>query len=152
MKLAVINEEKCVGCGKCLNPCPVDAIVGAPQFMHSVLTHECIGCGLCVAPCPMNCIEMVSNDTYTQENFENHVQDKVQIQNKQALAENTKRRYLAKKARLSLESFPQLPQFKDKHAREKIVNEIQAAVARRESNLTQRSSQNKINEEEWNQS
>lgn len=60
MRVAVIREEDCVGCTKCLPACPVDAIVGASKFLHTVLTKECIGCELCVAPCPMDCIEMVT--------------------------------------------------------------------------------------------
>jgi electron transport complex protein RnfB len=58
MLLAVIREAECIGCAKCLPACPVDAIIGANTFLHTVLTDECIGCGLCVAPCPMDCIEM----------------------------------------------------------------------------------------------
>lgn len=56
--LAVIDEAECIGCTKCIQACPVDAIIGAAKRMHSVLTHECTGCGLCVEPCPVNCIEM----------------------------------------------------------------------------------------------
>lgn len=57
--VAVIREEECIGCVKCIAACPVDAIVGARQFMHSVISHECTGCELCVAPCPVDCIDMV---------------------------------------------------------------------------------------------
>jgi electron transport complex protein RnfB len=59
-KVAVIDEERCIGCTKCLPPCPVDAIVGARQRMHTVLADRCTGCELCVAPCPVDCIVMVS--------------------------------------------------------------------------------------------
>lgn len=58
VKIAVINEQHCVGCTKCIQACPVDAIVGAAKYMHSVINHECISCGLCVEPCPVDCIEM----------------------------------------------------------------------------------------------
>lgn len=57
--LAVIDETECVGCTKCIQACPVDAIIGSNKLMHAILDHECIGCGLCVAPCPVDCIEMV---------------------------------------------------------------------------------------------
>ncbi|NDB70751.1 MAG: RnfABCDGE type electron transport complex subunit B [Methylocystaceae bacterium] len=57
-QLAVIREEECIGCTKCIQACPVDAIVGSAKMMHSVMTHECTGCGLCVEPCPVDCIEM----------------------------------------------------------------------------------------------
>lgn len=55
---AVIREAECIGCTKCLQACPVDAIIGAAKFMHTVLAHECTGCGLCVEPCPVDCIDM----------------------------------------------------------------------------------------------
>ncbi|MBT8088281.1 MAG: electron transport complex subunit RsxB [Gammaproteobacteria bacterium] len=56
--VAVIDESACIGCYHCREACPVDAIVGAPQFMHTVIESECTGCGLCVAPCPVDCISM----------------------------------------------------------------------------------------------
>lgn len=57
--LAVIREDECIGCTKCIQACPVDAIIGASKFMHTILTDICIGCELCVAPCPVDCIDMV---------------------------------------------------------------------------------------------
>ncbi len=56
--VAVIDEAACIGCYHCRNACPVDAIVGAPQYMHTVIVDECTGCELCVAPCPVDCITM----------------------------------------------------------------------------------------------
>lgn len=56
--VAVIDEPACIGCYHCRNACPVDAIVGAHQFMHTVIASECTGCELCVAPCPVDCITM----------------------------------------------------------------------------------------------
>lgn len=53
---AHIKEETCIGCFKCINACPVDAIIGAPQKMHTVLTENCIGCDLCIEACPVDCI------------------------------------------------------------------------------------------------
>ncbi|WP_260962416.1 electron transport complex subunit RsxB [Pseudomonas citri] len=57
-QLAFIREAECIGCTKCIQACPVDAIVGAAKLMHTVLVEECTGCDLCVAPCPVDCIEM----------------------------------------------------------------------------------------------
>lgn len=54
--VAVIHEVECIGCFKCINACPVDAIVGSPQRMHTVIATECIGCDLCISACPVNCI------------------------------------------------------------------------------------------------
>ena len=56
--VAIIDEAACIGCFHCRNACPVDAIVGAPQYMHTVIVDECTGCELCVAPCPVDCITM----------------------------------------------------------------------------------------------
>ena len=57
--LAVIDETICIGCTLCMQACPVDAIVGAPKLMHTVVAELCTGCDLCVAPCPVDCIEMI---------------------------------------------------------------------------------------------
>ena len=57
--VAQIDEEVCIGCARCLPPCPVDAIVGAQRQMHTVVLALCTGCELCVAPCPVDCIAMV---------------------------------------------------------------------------------------------
>lgn len=56
--VAYIHEELCIGCARCLPPCPVDAIVGAARYTHTVISADCTGCKLCIAPCPVDCIEM----------------------------------------------------------------------------------------------
>ncbi len=56
--VAVIDENECIGCALCLPPCPVDAIIGAPTKMHTVLTNDCTGCELCVPACPVDCISL----------------------------------------------------------------------------------------------
>ena len=56
--VALIDESLCIGCVKCINACPTDAILGAAKQMHSVLAEECTGCELCIAPCPMDCISL----------------------------------------------------------------------------------------------
>ncbi|NHC55042.1 electron transport complex subunit RsxB [Pseudomonas sp. AU8050] len=58
VQVAYIREAECIGCTKCIQACPVDAIVGAAKLMHTVIVDECTGCDLCVAPCPVDCIEM----------------------------------------------------------------------------------------------
>ena len=57
-RVAWVDEARCIGCARCLAPCPVDAIVGAQKFMHTVLADRCTGCELCLPPCPVDCIEM----------------------------------------------------------------------------------------------
>lgn len=67
---AVIDETRCIGCRKCLDVCPVDAILGARQRMHTVIEPECNGCGLCLPPCPVDCIVLapvvVSGDRWPE--------------------------------------------------------------------------------------
>lgn len=58
LRVAVIDESRCIGCARCLAPCPVDAIVGAAKFMHTVVPDLCTGCELCLPPCPVDCIEL----------------------------------------------------------------------------------------------
>lgn len=62
-KVAFIHEDLCIGCTKCIQACPVDAIVGAAKMMHTVIKSECTGCDLCVDPCPTDCIEMIEVPT-----------------------------------------------------------------------------------------
>ena len=57
--VALVDESRCIGCTLCIDACPVDAIVGAAQLMHTVVEDWCIGCALCVPPCPVDCIAMV---------------------------------------------------------------------------------------------
>jgi electron transport complex protein RnfB len=57
--VAYIREAECIGCTKCIQACPVDAILGAAKLMHTVIVSECTGCDLCVDPCPVDCIDML---------------------------------------------------------------------------------------------
>lgn len=65
-KVAFIHEDMCIGCTKCIQACPVDAIIGTNKAMHTVIADLCTGCELCVAPCPTNCIEMIKPKTSAQ--------------------------------------------------------------------------------------
>ncbi len=57
--VALIDEARCIGCTRCLDACPVDAIAGAQGFMHTVIAAYCTGCELCLPPCPVDCIDLV---------------------------------------------------------------------------------------------
>jgi len=58
-QVAVIEEAACIGCTKCIQACPVDAIVGASKRMHTVIASWCTGCELCLPPCPVDCIALL---------------------------------------------------------------------------------------------
>ena len=64
--VAYIREDECIGCTKCIQACPVDAILGAAKQMHTVIVSECTGCDLCVEPCPVDCIYMLPIETTLQ--------------------------------------------------------------------------------------
>ena len=57
--VALVDEPRCIGCARCIEACPVDAIAGAPGFMHTVIAAYCTGCELCLPPCPVDCIDLV---------------------------------------------------------------------------------------------
>ena len=87
--LARIREMECIGCTKCIQACPVDAIVGAAKRMHSVVAAWCTGCELCVAPCPVDCIELLPHalPRMTQEESDTarqrHQAHRVRLQRRQ---------------------------------------------------------------------
>lgn len=66
-KVAFIREDECIGCTKCIQACPMDAILGAAKQMHTVIADECTGCDLCVEPCPVDCIDMIPVETGVKE-------------------------------------------------------------------------------------
>lgn len=84
---AFIIEADCIGCVKCIAACPVDAIIGAAKFMHTVIAAECTGCELCIAPCPVDCIVM------------NPVNDDLDTLTKREKSALAKRRYEARELR-----------------------------------------------------
>ncbi len=63
-RVAVIDEGVCIGCGKCLKPCPTDAIIGTNKYMHTVVASLCTGCELCIPPCPVDCIRMEQSPAF----------------------------------------------------------------------------------------
>ena len=58
-QVAIIIEADCIGCTLCIAACPVDAIVGASRYMHTIISDHCTGCELCLPPCPVDCIELI---------------------------------------------------------------------------------------------
>ncbi|WP_345776277.1 Rnf electron transport complex subunit RnfB [Luteimonas salinisoli] len=58
--VALVVEADCIGCTKCIQACPVDAIIGGAKAMHTVLEPLCTGCELCLPACPVDCIVMTA--------------------------------------------------------------------------------------------
>lgn len=116
---ALIREQECIGCTKCIQACPVDAIIGGPKQMHTVLIDACIGCELCVPSCPVDCIEMYMVENVTtekQQTLRVHAQklymakqermqdqDSEQTKKRHVVATNTQQKYLQSYIRASLE-------------------------------------------------
>ncbi|MBV7317446.1 electron transport complex subunit RsxB [Shewanella sp. NIFS-20-20] len=80
-KVAFIREQECIGCTKCIQACPVDAIIGSGKLMHTVLAKDCTGCDLCVDPCPVDCIDMipVAQNLSNWDWKLNHIQARISV-------------------------------------------------------------------------
>ena len=101
--VALIRETECIGCTKCIQACPVDAIFGTAKNMHVIIDHECTGCGLCVEPCPVDCIELLNlaAPLYDKNTAENHYEaKKIRLLQAEQVKEQAYRekRLIAKKA------------------------------------------------------
>ncbi|GHB07551.1 RnfABCDGE type electron transport complex subunit B [Salinicola rhizosphaerae] len=94
--MAVIREAECIGCTKCIQACPVDAILGAAKQMHTVIETECTGCELCVAPCPVDCIDLIEHPQWAEATNDEQRQDYLAFR-----AANGRRRYEARDRRLA---------------------------------------------------
>ena len=94
-KIARILEVDCIGCAKCIEVCPVDAIVGAQKQMHTVIESECTGCELCLPPCPVDCIELNSVRKSDPRS------SGMNVPARQELAARAKMRYEARNLRLT---------------------------------------------------
>lgn len=103
--IAKIREQDCIGCTKCIQACPVDAIIGTAKFMHTVIESECIGCELCIKPCPVDCIDIIEFSAYEglEGNELNHY--------KLARANHTKDRFRSRTQRLAEQEKQQQQQY-----------------------------------------
>jgi electron transport complex protein RnfB len=135
-QIAYIREAECIGCTKCIQACPVDAIVGAAKLMHTVIIDECTGCDLCVAPCPVDCIEMRPLPMATVLPIVGGLAFSVEEQRARAAKRNhARRRFEQRNARLQREEQQKTA---DRQARaqraaqprEVSVNPVQAALER----------------------
>ncbi|WP_268797575.1 electron transport complex subunit RsxB [Pseudomonas huanghezhanensis] len=102
-QVAFIREAECIGCTKCIQACPVDAIVGAAKLMHTVIVDECTGCDLCVAPCPVDCIEMRPLPPATTAIVGGLAFSHTQYQTRLKKRDHARHRFESRKARLKRE-------------------------------------------------
>ena len=104
-EIALIDEEVCIGCTKCIQACPVDAIVGASKLMHTVIGAECNGCELCIPPCPVDCITMVpAADTRTALQRAPHFRARYDARNARLARDAAQREAELESAKRALES------------------------------------------------
>jgi len=115
-EVALIDEEVCIGCTKCIQACPVDAIVGAAKLMHTILADECNGCELCIPPCPVDCITMLPA-----------IEDGETVLGRAA---HYRERYVARNERLSREAGEREAELTAKKAALTGVSAVQAAIER----------------------
>ncbi len=102
-QVALIDESICIGCTRCIQACPTDAIVGAARQMHTVIASECTGCGLCLAPCPVDCIDLVPDpDPTPPRAYRDYYKARYEARNARQTerANERERRRAAKRARL----------------------------------------------------
>ncbi|PMR74864.1 electron transporter RnfB [Billgrantia endophytica] len=124
--VAFVREAECIGCTKCIQACPVDAILGAAKRMHTVLATECTGCELCVAPCPVDCIDLLPHPAW------------------EAARTGTERQaYLAERARRGRERFEARNRRLARQAREKRL-ERQRRLIRQTSRASRGASDNRL--------
>jgi electron transport complex protein RnfB len=93
---AVIQKEACIGCTKCIQACPVDAIIGSSKKMHHIISWECTGCGLCVEPCPVDCIEMIDIEKPVYDKDKAKLRYEARQMRQEQLAREKQKQYLEK--------------------------------------------------------
>ncbi len=141
--VAFIDEAVCIGCTLCIQACPVDAIMGAPKQMHSVIKSQCTGCDLCLPPCPVDCISMVNVsgtktgwDAWSQQDadaargrhdFRGHRLHNEKLENEARLLAKAK-----EKLRAIQDEIASSQEAYNEQARKKAI--IKAAIARAEAN------------------
>lgn len=123
-KVAKVVEDFCIGCKKCLQVCPTDAIIGLGKFCHQVIPTDCTGCELCLPVCPVDCIDMVISES----NSPTWVIDAPQ--ERQLKAQNSKALFAKRESRLSLQHKQKKVADQSIAQKNSFEVDIQAAIAR----------------------
>lgn len=133
--IAFIDENSCIGCTLCLQACPVDAIVGAPKQMHTIVTDECTGCELCVAPCPVDCISMVPDNVVQMDQAASDRARSRHLYRLERLADDKMRKKPAKKTSASAsQPVATTPASRKKQIVQAAIQRAMAARAEMENN------------------
>jgi Na+-translocating ferredoxin:NAD+ oxidoreductase subunit B len=122
-QLAIIREALCIGCTKCIQACPVDAIIGTAKQMHTIITADCTGCELCIPPCPVDCIDIITV---------NRIEIEIEIETDTAektRANDSRNRFNARQLRLAREKANKKISQQD-HSLTKKQHYVQEAIAR----------------------
>jgi len=127
-EVAIIDEDRCIGCVMCIKPCPPDAIIGAAKQMHTVITEDCTGCGLCVDPCPVDCIEMLPLKNIQSEPHWRW--DEYSPEQTQKAREQTEAKLIREQARAKTVSANKKLKEMRKASNKDLKNDILAAVQR----------------------
>ncbi|GGJ79872.1 RnfABCDGE type electron transport complex subunit B [Pseudomonas matsuisoli] len=110
-QVAFIREAECIGCTKCIQACPTDAILGAAKLMHTVIKDECTGCELCVAPCPVDCIDILplaQPEAARQRARADQFRQRFESRNRRIALEESRRK-AERQTRLALNKRPSSP-------------------------------------------
>lgn len=99
-QVAWIDEAACIGCARCLDDCPTDAIVGARKRMHTVITADCTGCELCLPLCPVDCIHLSPAQSTAVDDVESARFRRLHDARRARLARDEERRRLGRRASL----------------------------------------------------
>jgi Na+-translocating ferredoxin:NAD+ oxidoreductase subunit B len=126
-RTAVIDEQTCIGCTLCIEACPVDAIIGGSQRMHTVIKAECTGCGWCLPPCPVDCITLVEAG------------EPLAHDDRKRRTDQYRRRYRARQARLEHERANHADSARLENAERKKRAAIERAMQRARQRLQSRS-------------
>lgn len=122
--VAKVREAECIGCTKCIQACPVDAIIGSAKQMHAVIAHECTGCGLCVEPCPVDCIDLQELPDVAYD--KNLARTRYQARQSRLLSQEHEKQQLYRQKRLLAKQT--LDQVEDKKAKQDYIMQALARV------------------------
>ena len=142
-RVAVVDEDWCIGCTLCIKACPVDCIVGASKRMHTVIEDWCTGCELCVPACPVDCISIEPTGSqatgwaaWSAPQAQAAKQRYQQRQQRLAAEQQAREERLAAKATAKLADLAAASSITDPQVLERKRSVIEAALARARAQRT----------------